>query len=75
MEEERVPAPRPEQHEHALGGAGSATQEPMTPQQASYLHSLCEEAGEPFDDSLTAAEAARRIDELKAKVGRADRRG
>ncbi len=33
---------------------------------------LCAEAGEPFDDSLIAAEAARHIDQLKAKVDRDD---
>lgn len=70
MEEERVKAPRPRQRHHALSGAGAATGEPMTAEQASYLHSLCAEAGERFDGSLTAAEAAQRIEELKAEVGR-----
>ncbi len=31
---------------------------------------LSEEAGEPFDDSLTKAEASKRIDALQAKTGR-----
>lgn len=44
--------------------------EPMTGAQRSYLKTLCEEAGEPFDDRLTKAEASRRIDELQAKTGR-----
>ena len=44
--------------------------ESMTGAQASYLKTLCEEAGEPFDPSLTKAEASRRIDELQAKTGR-----
>jgi Protein of unknown function (DUF3072) len=44
--------------------------EPMTGAQASYLKTLSDEAGEPFDDSLTKADASRRIDELQEKTGR-----
>jgi hypothetical protein len=44
--------------------------ETMTGAQASYLKTLCEEAGEPFDPSLSKAEASMRIDELQAKTGR-----
>jgi len=44
--------------------------ETMTGAQASYLKTLCEEAGEPFDGSLNKADASRRIDELQAKTGR-----
>ena len=44
--------------------------EAMTGAQASYLKTLCEEAGEPFDPDLTKAEASKRIDELQAKTGR-----
>ena len=44
--------------------------EPMTGAQKSYLKTLSEEAGEQFDDSLTKAEASRRIDELQQKTGR-----
>jgi hypothetical protein len=44
--------------------------EPMTGAQASYLKTLCEEAGEEFDDSLTKAEASKRIDELQEVTGR-----
>jgi hypothetical protein len=44
--------------------------ETMTGAQASYLRTLCEEAGEPFDANLTKAEASKRIDELQAKTGR-----
>ena len=44
--------------------------EPMTGAQASYLKTLCEEAGEEFDDTLTKAEASKRIDALRAKTGR-----
>lgn len=44
--------------------------ESMTGAQASYLQTLCEEAGEPFDPNLTKAEASKRIDALQAKTGR-----
>jgi hypothetical protein len=43
--------------------------EPMTPAQASYLRTLSERANEPFDESLTKAQASKRIDELRAKTG------
>ncbi len=54
--------------------------EPMTGPQASYLETLCREAGEEFDGSLTKAQASERIDELQRKSGRgqdaqADERG
>ena len=45
-------------------------EETMTGAQASYLKTLCEEAGEMFDTSLTKAEASKRIDALQAKTGR-----
>lgn len=47
--------------------------DPMTGAQASYLKTLSEEAGEPeaFDETLDKAEASRRIDALKVKLGRA----
>ncbi len=44
--------------------------EPMTGAQASYLETLAREAGEPFDEKLTKAEASRWIDELQEKTGR-----
>ena len=44
--------------------------EPMTGAQASYLKTLCEEAGEAFDDQLTKAEASKRIDALQERTGR-----
>ena len=43
---------------------------PMTAAQASYLKTLCTEAGEEFDASLTKAEASKRIDALQARTGR-----
>jgi len=46
--------------------------EPMTGAQASYLKTLSEEAHEPeaYEESLTKAEASRRIDALKSKLAR-----
>ena len=44
--------------------------ETMTGAQASYLKTLCEEAGEPFNPKLSKAEASKRIDELQARTGR-----
>lgn len=51
-------------HDWTTGG------EPMTGAQASYLQTLSEEAGEPFDPSLNKADASLRIDALQAKTGR-----
>lgn len=44
--------------------------EPMTGAQASYLKTLCEEAKQDFDASLSKADASRRIDELQKITGR-----
>ena len=46
--------------------------DPMTGAQASYLKTLCEQAGCPdrYNGGLTKAEASKRIDALKAKLGR-----
>ena len=44
--------------------------ETMTGAQASYLKTLSEEAGEPFDAKLSKADASKRIDELQLKTGR-----
>ena len=44
--------------------------ETMTGAQASYLKTLCEEAGDEFDPSLTKAKASKRIDTLQARTGR-----
>ena len=43
--------------------------EAMTGAQASYLQTLCEEAGEEFDPNLTKADASKRIDALQEKTG------
>jgi len=45
-------------------------EEPMTGPQISYLQTLCREAGEEFDGTLTKAEASKKIEELQAKTGR-----
>ena len=44
--------------------------EPMTGPQASYLETLCREAGEEFDPNLTKARASQLIDELQERTGR-----
>jgi DUF3072 family protein len=74
-----VAAMSDESHEqaHTAGGVpvpdpGSGTiagaEEPMTGPQRTHLQTLCEEAGEPFDDSLSGAEADRRIAELERRL-------
>lgn len=45
-------------------------EELMTGAQASYLKTLCEEAGEAFDPGLNKAEASKMIDALQGKTGR-----
>lgn len=44
--------------------------DPMTGAPASYLKTLCEQAGAPeaFDDELTKAEASKLIDEMREKA-------
>ena len=44
--------------------------EPMTGAQKSYLKTLSDQANEPFDDTLSKADASKRIDELQEKTGR-----
>ena len=44
--------------------------EEMTGAQRSYLKTLSEEAKVPFDETLTKAEASKRIDELQEQTGR-----
>ena len=44
--------------------------EPMTGAQHSYLKTLSDEAGETMDDTLTKADASKKIDELQHKTGR-----
>jgi DUF3072 family protein len=45
-------------------------EEPMTGPQASYLQTLCQEAGEQFDPNLSKATASQKIDELQERTGR-----
>ena len=45
-------------------------EEAMTGAQKSYLQTLSQEAGEEFDETLSKADASKRIDELQAKTGR-----
>jgi hypothetical protein len=44
--------------------------EPRTGPERSYLQTLCREAKVDFDDSLTKAQASKKIEELQAKTGR-----
>jgi hypothetical protein len=61
---------------HPIGNAAKdpdewiTGEETMTGAQASYLKTLSEEAGEPFDEGLTKAEASKKIDALQDKTGR-----
>ena len=48
--------------------------EPMTGAQRSYLQALCEEAGEPMDETLTKAQASERIEALQQQTGRSSGR-
>ncbi len=44
--------------------------EPMTGPQASYLQTLCREAGREFDPDLSKSDASKLIDELQGQTGR-----
>jgi hypothetical protein len=75
MSEDRT-APRPDTAD-ATGPAAkdpddwSTGDEPMTGPQKSYLHTLAQQAGqEPPPDTLSKAEASRRIDDLQERTGR-----
>lgn len=45
-------------------------EEPMTDAQRSYLETLCRETGEEFDETLSKADASKRIDELRERSPR-----
>jgi hypothetical protein len=47
--------------------------EPMTDAQRSYLETLCRETGEEIDETLSKAEASKRIDELRERSPRLSR--
>jgi DUF3072 family protein len=42
----------------------------MTDAQRSYLETLCRETGEAFDQTLSKADASKRIDELRERSPR-----
>jgi hypothetical protein len=67
-----TPNPKTEGPENAVKDPDDWTtgDEEMTGAQASYLKTLCEEAGEAFDPDLGKAEASKRIDALQEKTGR-----
>jgi hypothetical protein len=44
--------------------------EPMTAAQRSYLETLARDSGEAFDESLTKADASKKIDELRERSPR-----
>jgi hypothetical protein len=44
--------------------------EPMTDAQRSYLETLCRETGEKFDETLSKADASKRIDQLREQSPR-----
>ena len=44
--------------------------EPMTDAQRSYMETLCRETGEEFDETLSKADASKRIDELRERSPR-----
>jgi hypothetical protein len=44
--------------------------EPMTDAQRSYLETLCRDTGEQFDETLSKADASKRIDELRERSPR-----
>lgn len=44
--------------------------EPMTAAQRSYLETLCRDTGEAFDETLSKADASKRIDELRDRSPR-----
>lgn len=44
--------------------------EPMTAAQRSYLETLCRDTGEAFDETLSKAEASKRIDDLRERSPR-----
>lgn len=77
--------PRPNPHQASFeehgssprrdgGGRVPLDEEPMTGVQATYLKLLSEEANEPaaYERNLTRREAARRINQLKDRLGLLD---
>ncbi len=69
MTQQQQPNPEKDPQDWVTG------EEPMTGPQASYLQTLCQEAGEEFDPNMTKAQASAKIEELQARTGRGDARG
>lgn len=65
--------PRSKAEPQCSGVCGDEGEEPMTGPQASYLETLCREAGEAFEPSLTKAQASELIERLQGQTGRAPR--
>ena len=63
----------PSRRRQSSSDGGGGGDQPMTQAQASYLRDLSERAGEDFDESLSKAEASRRIEELQEQTGRGKR--
>ena len=59
---DKVVLEEPEAHQ------ADKSDKPMTSDQADMLRVLCEEAGEPFDTSLTQNEAMERIEYLRERT-------
>jgi hypothetical protein len=80
--EERQQRPDPKREPDMAQGSNTAKDprewvtgdELMTGAHASYLKTLCEETGEEFDANLSKAEASQRIDELKKRDPRLNRK-
>ncbi|WBH16299.1 DUF3072 domain-containing protein [Sphingomonas radiodurans] len=72
MSDDTTPNPKSEPFSNAEKDTDDWTtgDEPMTGAQASYLKTLSEEAGEPFEETLNKADASKRIDALQEKTGR-----
>ena len=63
MTDKRAPQ-QSDRHMRENPGQKVGNDEPMTGAQRSYLKILCEQSQQPFDDTLTKAQASRRIDEI-----------
>jgi hypothetical protein len=59
--------PRGRAHPGDCSGQRRGLVRQLTPKQHAYLRDLSRMAGEPFDPTLTRAEASQRIDELTAR--------
>lgn len=71
-----TPSTQPSPKENPRGNAAKNPEdwttgdEPMTGAQASYLQTLCEEAGRNFDPDMTKAQASELIEQLQQETGR-----